>query len=171
MRRTFPTDLLTSWVPWLHVTSPRLSQVTSPRLSLVISTPLSLFSQPTPFFPTLQTFPHFLVLRGTNKIFSNFFIFLLACASNKNHTHTHANTRTHAHANRHIWKHTQSHTRNTPTNMHTHTWMKTHLSENTQKHTQKHVHTDAHNWFVETGVFWQTRGDLCSKWLMVVRLD
>ena len=33
---TFPTDLLTSWVPWLHVTSPRVSQVTSPRLSLVI---------------------------------------------------------------------------------------------------------------------------------------
>ena len=36
IRRTFPTDLLTSWVPWLRVTSPRLSQVTSPRLSLVI---------------------------------------------------------------------------------------------------------------------------------------
>jgi len=31
--RTFLPDLLTSWVPWLHITSPRLSQVTSPRLS------------------------------------------------------------------------------------------------------------------------------------------
>ena len=41
IRRTFPTDLLTSWVPWLHVTSPRLSQVTSPRLSLVILQPTS----------------------------------------------------------------------------------------------------------------------------------
>jgi len=35
IRRTFPTDLLTSWVPWFHVTSPRLSQVMSPRLSLL----------------------------------------------------------------------------------------------------------------------------------------
>jgi len=160
IRRTFPTDLLTSWVPWLHVTSPRLSQVTSPRLSLVIHIlifetliiDLCLMLQTVPrcdenwnvgtaqpLIPPPRTS---CVLHHICAVYSNMYkctlcIYVLITHT---HTHTHKHTRTRTHIHTHTYTHAHTHTRTLI------------VYNNACTHTHTHIHSNTHTPRMQTNV-------------------